>query len=184
MFGKFFIVLLLFINFLLNLNANEKQLIINQLIDINNITFDFEQLTNQKKEVGTCILVFDNKLRCNYQDSMRKEIVVNGKTLIVKKKRYDKIYFYPISNSPFMKILNKDGLLNLIKKSNYALNNKIELTYTDNNNKIIIFFDKENHNIVGWQVDDQLQNKINFSLKIKSINSVFDPKIFLIPPPY
>jgi len=184
LFGKFFIVLLLFINFLLNLNANEKQLIINQLIDINNITFDFEQLTNQKKEVGTCILVFDNKLRCNYQDSMRKEIVVNGKTLIVKKKRYDKIYFYPISNSPFMKILNKDGLLNLIKKSNYALNNKIELTYTDNNNKIIIFFDKENHNIVGWQVDDQLQNKINFSLKIKSINSVFDPKIFLIPPPY
>ena len=184
MFGKFFIVLLLFINFLLNLNANEKQLIINQLIDINNITFDFEQLTNQKKEVGTCILVFDNKLRCNYQDSMRKEIVVNGKTLIVKKKRYDKIYFYPISNSPFMKILNKDGLLNLIKKSNYALNNKIELTYTDNNNKIIIFFDKENHNIIGWQVDDQLQNKINFSLKIKSINSVFDPKIFLIPPPY
>ena len=184
MFGKFFIVLLLFINFLLNLNANEKQLIINQLIDINNITFDFEQLTNQKKEVATCILVFDNKLRCNYQDSMRKEIVVNGKTLIVKKKRYDKIYFYPISNSPFMKILNKDGLLNLIKKSNYALNNKIELTYTDNNNKIIIFFDKENHNIVGWQVDDQLQNKINFSLKIKSINSVFDPKIFLIPPPY
>ena len=184
MFGKFFIVLLLFINFLLNLNANEKQLIINQLIDINNITFDFEQLTNQKKEVGTCILVFDNKLRCNYQDSMKKEIVVNGKTLIVKKKRYDKIYFYPISNSPFMKILNKDGLLNLIKKSNYALNNKIELTYTDNNNKIIIFFDKENHNIIGWQVDDQLQNKINFSLKIKSINSVFDPKIFLIPPPY
>ena len=184
MFGKFFIVLLLFINFLLNLNANEKQLIINQLIDINNITFDFEQLTNQKKEVGTCILVFDNKLRCNYQDSMRKEIVVNGKTLIVKKKRYDKIYFYPISSSPFMKILNKDSLLNLIKKSNYALNNKIELTYTDNNNKIIIFFDKENHNIVGWQVDDQLQNKINFSLKIKSINSVFDPKIFLIPSSY
>ena len=34
---------------------------------------------------------------------------------------------------------------------------------------------------MGWKVSDSLQNNIFFSLKIKSINSEFDPKIFKIP---
>ncbi len=76
----------------LNLFADEKQLIIDRLIGIDNITFEFVQKTNNKREVGICILVFDNKLSCDYDDSMQKNIILNGKTLVVQKKRYDKIY--------------------------------------------------------------------------------------------
>ena len=166
----------------LNLFADEKQLIIDRLIGIDNITFEFVQKTNNKREVGICILVFDNKLSCDYDDSMQKNIILNGKTLVVQKKRYDKIYYYPISKSPFIKIFNKNNLVNLINNSKYQLNGNITLTYVDNNKeKIIIFFDKDNYNLIGWRVVDKLQNIINFSINTKYINSEINPKIFKIP---
>ena len=144
MFYKFLLILI-FISSFLNLHADEKQSIINRLIETNNLTFNFEQITNEKTETGSCILVFDNKLKCNYEDEMQKEILINNKTLVVIKKKYNKIYFYSISNSPFVKILNKNNLIILIRKSNLKLNDNIDLMYLDKNNKkITIFFKKKN----------------------------------------
>ncbi len=182
MFNKFFISLFVFINLTTNLYADKKQLIISKIIGIDNMIFDFEQTTNNKKEVGKCSLVFDNKLNCNYQDAKQKEIIINGEKLVVKHKRYDKIYFYPISNSPFIKIFNKTNLLNLIKESDYNLRKNIELIYVDQNKqKIIIEFEKNNYDLLGWRVVDQLQNKIEFSININEINSKINSKIFIIP---
>jgi len=182
LFNKFFIFLFILVNSPLTIQANEKQLIINQLININNIIFDFEQTSNNKRETGTCVLSFNNKLSCDYKDSMQKRILVNNKTLIVQHRRYDKIYFYPISNSPFIKIFNKEKLINLIKISDYKLKNNIELIVIDKNKeKIIIFFDKNSHDLIGWRIVDQLQNVINFSIKIKYINSEINSEIFKVP---
>ena len=179
---KFFILLFIFINIFFNIHATEKQLIINRLIETNNLTFDFIQLTNNKKEVGTCVLAFDNKLVCDYEDSFQKRIIINDKTLVIQQKRYNKTYFYPISKSSFIKIFNKNNLINLIKKSDYQLDNNIRLTYIGKNNeKIVIFFKKNNYDLVGWEVTDQLQNTINFSIKIKYVNSEINPKIFKMP---
>lgn len=182
MFNKFFIFLFIFIYSFSNLYGDERQLIINRFIGINNITFDFEQITNKKKEIGTCILSFNNKLSCDYQDSMQKRILINGKTLVIQQKRYNKISLYPISNSPFIKIFNKNNLINLIRNSDYELKDSIELTYVGKNKEeIIIFFKKNTYDLVGWSMVDQLQNKINFSIKIKHVNTEIDPKIFKIP---
>ena len=72
--------------------------------------------------------------------------------------------------------------MNLIKKSDYKINNNIELTYIDQEKKkIIIFFEKDSYDLVGWKVVDQLQNIIDFSIKIKRVNSEINPKIFMIP---
>jgi len=180
--NNFFIFLFFFINFFLNLEANEKQLIINRLTNIDNITFNFVQTTNNKKEFWTCILVFDNKLNCDYEDSMQKRILINGKTLVIEQQRYGKTYFYPVSDSPFIQIFNKNSLINLIKKSDYKFNNNIELTYVSKNKEqIVLFFKKDNLDLLGWRVVDQLQNLINFSIKIKYVNSEINPKKFLIP---
>tara|TARA_B110000027_G_C16050099_1_gene269538 strand:+ start:383 stop:946 length:564 start_codon:yes stop_codon:yes gene_type:complete len=182
LFNKIFIFLIIFINFSLKLYADEKQLIINRLQNINNITFDFEQKTNKKKEIGTCVLVFDNKLSCDYKDSFQKRVLINNKTLVIHQKRYDKIYIYPISNSPFVKIFNKNSLINFIKNSDYRSDESIELTYRgENKEKIKIFFENGSYNLVGWSVVDQLQNTIYFSIKIKHINSEINPKIFKTP---
>ena len=180
--NRFFIFIFIFVNFSLNLQADQKQLIINRLIDIENITFDFEQTTNDKKELGTCILSFDNKLSCDYEDAMQKRILINNKTLVIQQKRYGKVYFYPISNSPFIKIFNKNNLINLIQDSEYQLNDNIELTYVgENKERIIIFFEKFNYDLIGWEVVDQLQNTINFAIKIKHVNSDINNKIFKVP---
>ena len=173
---------MIFISFFLNLYANEKQLIINRLTEINNLTFNFQQITKEMIETGSCLLVFDNKLRCNYEDEMQKEILINNKILVVMQKRYDKIYFYPILNSPFIKILNKNNLINLIQKSNLELNDNIDLIYLEENNKkITVFFDKKSYELIGWKVNDEFQNEIYFSLKIQNTNSEYDPSLFKVP---
>ena len=77
----------------------------------------------------------------------------------------------------------KDNLINLIRDSEYQLDNNIVLTYLDSNKeKIIIFFRKDNYDILGWRVIDKLQNVINFSIKINHVNSEINSKIFKIPP--
>ena len=183
MFVKFFIPFFIFLNLALNLDADERQLIANRLIAINNITFDFEQMTNDKKEIGTCILSFDNKLSCDYEDSVQKRILINDKTLVIQQKRYNKNYFYPVSNSVFSKIFDKNNLIEIIKNSDYQINKKIELTYVSNDKeKIVIFFEKNSYNLLGWKLVDKLQNIIYFSIKIKHVNSEINPKIFIIPP--
>ena len=182
MFVKFFIPFFIFLNLALNLDADERQLIANRLIAINNITFDFKQITNDKKEIGTCILSFDNKLSCDYEDSVQKRILINDKTLVIQQKRYNKNYFYPVSNSVFSKIFDKNNLIEIIKNSDYQINKKIELTYVSNDKeKIVIFFDKNSYNLLGWKLVDKLQNIIYFSIKIKHVNSKINPKIFIIP---
>tara|TARA_B110000971_G_C19875182_1_gene438110 strand:+ start:203 stop:760 length:558 start_codon:yes stop_codon:yes gene_type:complete len=180
--NKFFIPLFFSVCIFLDLHADNKQLIINQLINTDNITFDFEQTTNNKKEFGTCVLVFDNKLNCDYVDSMQKRILINDQMLVVQQKRYNKIYFYPLSKSSFVKIFNKDNLIGLIKKSDYKLNNDIELSFINSEKEeTVLFFERDNYNFIGWKTIDQLQNMINFSIKIKYINTNINSKIFKIP---
>ena len=113
-----------------------------------------------------------------------KVIIINNKTLVILQKRYNKKYFYSISKSPFLNILSKDKLINLIKNSDIILKENIELTYVDENQrKIKVFFEKENYKLIGWLVEDQLQNKIYFSLKINEVNIKIDNKDFKIPSP-
>ena len=56
-------------------NANEKSKIINKLKNIDNIQFKFIQKTNEKVEKGKCILAFPSKLKCDYEDKNKKELI-------------------------------------------------------------------------------------------------------------
>ena len=179
---KVLIIFIIFFNFLLNVSADEKKNIIANLSEIDNLTFNFEQTTNEKTEIGKCVVKFNNKLKCNYDDKLQKEIIINNKTLAILQKKFDKIYLYPVSKSPFMIILNKEKLINLIQKSDLILNEDIELVYIDENQKeISIFFEKKNYELKGWLIKDEFQNEIYFSLKIQKINSELDKNYFDIP---
>ena len=128
------------------------------------------------------MLEFDKKLKCIYNDKIQKEIIINNKTLVILQKKYNKVYYYPVSQSLFVNILSKDKLISLIKKSDLKLSENIELVYSDANQRIIkVFFEKKNYELIGWLVEDEFQNKIYFSLKIENINSVIDKNYFKIP---
>ena len=87
-----------------------------------------------------------------------------------------------MKESPFLKILDKNSLIKLIRESvSESNNNQIHLTNTNSEEeKIVIIFDKKNFNLIGWKINDQFNNKIIFLIEIISINEIVDLKKFEI----
>ena len=164
-----------------NLFAFEKNKIIAQINNLNSLEFTFDQLVNEKIEKGSCLLKFPGKLKCNYFDDKKKELVINNRKLAITQKRYNKTYYYPISKSPFLNILYKDKLLEIVQSGELELiSQMIKLVYLGDN-EITVFFDKKTFDIKGWQIIDQYNNNINFSLKIVAKNDIFKKETFKIP---
>lgn len=181
MFLKKFFIISLFISLSFDLLANEKTQIVDQLDKLNSLEFTFSQLINEKTERGSCFLKFPGKLKCNYFDDKQKEIIINNKKLAITQKRYNKTYRYPVAKSPFLNILYKDKLLNIIKSGKLEFNEEfIKLIYLSES-KIIVFFDKKTLDLRGWEIIDQYNNNINFSLNIISKNDVYKKDLFKIP---
>ena len=143
--------------------------------------FTFDQLINEKLEKGSCILEFPGKLKCQYFDNKQKELVINNKRLAITQKKYGKTYYYPMSKSPFLNILYKDKLLNIVKSGRLELTEKLIKLHYLNQNEITVFFDKKTLDLKGWKIVDQYNNNINFSLNIISKNDIYKKNTFKIP---
>ena len=102
---KFYKILIIFILLSVNLFASEKDQIVAQLNNLKSLEFTFNQVVNDKIEKGSCLLEFPGKLKCDYFDDKKKELIINKKKLAITQKRYNKTYYYPISKSPFLNIL-------------------------------------------------------------------------------
>ena len=164
-----------------SLLADEKDQIVAQLNNLNSLEFTFDQLINEKTEKGSCLLEFPGKLKCNYFDDRKKELVINNKRLAITQKRYNKTYHYPISKSPFLNILYKDKLLEIVQSGNLESSDQIIKLVYFGDNEITIFFDKNNLDLKGWEIKDQYNNNINFSLNIVSKNDTFKKGTFKVP---
>jgi len=178
---KFFKIFIFLILLSANLSANEKDQIVAQLHNLNSLEFTFDQIINDKTEKGSCLLEFPGKLKCDYLDDKKKELIINKKRLAITQKKYNKTYYYPIAKSPFLNILYKDKLLEIVKSGKLVLSDQIiKLIYLDDN-EITVLFDKKTLDLKGWQIIDQYNNNINFSLKIVAKNNVFKKETFKIP---
>jgi len=178
---RIFFIIFIYITLPCILFANEKEDIAAQLNKLDSLEFTFNQLINNKIEKGSCFLKFPGKLKCNYFDDKQKEIVINNKKLAITQKRYNKTYHYPISKSPFLNILYKDKLFEIIKNGEVkSTKDLIKLIYLEEN-KITIFFDRKTLDLKGWKIIDQYNNNINFSLFIISKNDVYSKNMFRIP---
>ena len=181
MFVRKFLLILLFTSFSFSLSANQKSQIINQLNNLNSLEFTFNQLVNKKLEKGSCLLEFPGKLKCEYFDDKQKQLVINNKKLAITQKKYNKTYYYPISKSPFLNILYKDKLLEIVKSGELKLTNElIKLIYLGEN-EITVLFDKNTLDLKGWNIVDQYNNNINFSLNIVAKNDSYKSGTFKIP---
>ena len=164
-----------------SLLANEKDQIVAQLKNLNSLEFTFDQLINEKTEKGSCLLEFPGKLKCNYFDDKKKELVINNRRLAITQKRYNKTYHYPISKSPFLNILYKDKLLEIVQSGKLESTDQIIKLVYFGDNEITVFFDKKNLDLKGWEIKDQYNNNINFSLNIVAKNGVFKKGTFKLP---
>jgi len=180
LFKRFFFISILIL-FSFNSLANEKNQILSQLNNLNSLEFTFNQLVNEKEEKGSCLLQFPGKLRCEYFDNKEKELIINDRKLAITQKRYNKTYHYPISKSPFLNILYKDKLLEIVKSGKLEPTDQlIKLIYLTEN-EITVFFDKNTLDLKGWKIIDQYNNNINFSLKIVAKNDIYKKGTFTIP---
>ena len=139
-------------------SANNKDQIINKLKDTLNLNFNFEQNINGKIEKGSCTIQYPKKIYCEYDLSNKKILVSNGNSLVIKSKT--SYYLYPIESTPLNLILDKEFLLEKISIMEERLidDKFINYRFTEDNNEINIFFNKDDYNLIGWQTIDIYQN--------------------------
>ena len=90
-----------------------KENIINNLTNIKNFNFNFEQNINGKIETGNCVIEYPKKIFCKYNTSKEKILVSNGRSFVIKTK--SSYYRYSIKRTPLDYILDKKFLINEIK---------------------------------------------------------------------
>ena len=169
----FFIIFFIFIQ----KHAYTEPKIIKKISEIKNFTFDFEQLINNKKETGNCVISFNNKIVCKY-DFTGKIIVSNGKTLLIKNKNSNFANTYKTENTYFKYFLNKEFLISKIKGNIVEKKQNFLLSINDQNNQLNIFFDKNSFFIKGWENIDLYGNKVRCKIVIKNINQELSENIF------
>ena len=179
MFNYFFIFIFLIL--VSNSQAENKEKIIENLQNIQNLNFEFEQNINGKIETGNCTINYPKKIFCKYFKNNNKVLVSNGKSLVIKTR--SSFYRYPLKKTPLDLILDKNFLIKKI----YNLDEKviddlyINFTILENNNEINIFFDNKSLYLVGWQIKYIYQNvNVTYLSSIK-INQQIDKNLFKLP---
>ena len=178
-----FVVIFFILNIYNLAFSSSKENIISKLKTTNNMSFNFIQTIDKKKEKGNCIIKYPKKIFCEYNNSNKKIVVSNGKSLVIKNRNNGNYYIYPLKKTPLELLLNKNYLISKINiLEPRDINNKyLNFKILEKNNEINIFFDKKNFNLMGWQTEDIYQNlTITFISSVK-INQKIDNKMFILP---
>ena len=164
--------------------ADLQKNLINKLTAIKTLSFDFKQKISDKEEIGNCFIKYPLLMKCNYKNLKEKTIISNGKTVAIVKKKYKKIYLYPIKITPLFVILKKEKILNIIRNnkpikidSNLIVFDAIE----KKGNKLKILFDENSLELVGWKMVDAYSNDVNFIISDLITNKIIEDKFFKIP---
>ena len=178
MFKYFFIFIYMIL--LTNSQAVNKDKIIKNLINTENLNFKFEQNINGKIENGNCTIQYQLKIYCEYIKN-NKILVSNGKSLVIKTKT--SFYRYPLTKTPLNLILDKNFLIKKIEILKEKILDKkfINFEIVEKGNEINIFFDNITFDLVGWQTKDVYQNiNITYLSSIKK-NQQINKDLFELP---
>ena len=160
--------------------AKNKDKIIQNLQNTENLNFKFEQNINGKIENGSCTIQYPKKIYCKYIKN-NKVLVSNGKSLVIKTRT--SFYRYPLNKTPLNLILDKKFLIKKIHNLKENILDKTYINYAieENDNKINIFFDYGTFNLMGWQTKDIYQNVNVTYLSSIQVNQQVDKNLFKLP---
>jgi len=163
--------------------SSPKEKIINNFNKINNISFKFQQKIADKIESGKCYIKYPKLIYCLYDNKDKKEMVSNGKALVIKNNRYNKTYIYPLKTTPLEYILDKEFILNKIKNLEPKINNNIIEFLVPTKKKILsIFFNSKTYDLAGWKTIDIYQKEVVFQINNLEKNINIDENQFKLPP--
>ena len=170
----------IFLILISNVQASNKDKILENLQNTKNLNFDFEQNINGKVEIGNCTIQYPKKIFCKYQKN-NKILVSNGKSLVIK--TLTSFYRYPLDKTSLNLILDKNFLIQKIEnlKEKKLGETFINFEIIEEESEINIFFDNENFDLVGWQTKDIYQNlNVTYLSSIKKNHKV-DKDLFKLP---
>ena len=176
-----YLVIFIFLILITNSNANNKEKIIQNLNNTNNLDFNFEQNINGKIENGNCTIEYPKKIFCEYAKSNNKILVSKGKSLVIK--TITSYYRYPLVKTPLNFILDKEFLINKINVLEERIIDESLINYKikENDIEINFFFNNETYDLIGWQNTDIYQNfNITFISSIRK-NRILTKNIFKLP---
>ena len=164
--------------------SSPKDNILNNFSKIKNMSFDFTQQIEEKIEVGSCKIQYPKLLRCLYNNKDRKEIVSNGRSLVIKNNRHNKSYIYPLKTTLLRHVLDKKFILEEIRKSEPSKINEDNIEFSIMNNKtnlVKIFFDSKTYNLAGWKTTDIYQKEVIFKISNIKKNILIEKNAFKLP---
>jgi len=170
----------IFLILISNVQASNKDKILENLQNTKNLNFDFEQNINGKVEIGNCTIQYPKKIFCKYQKN-NKILVSNGKSLVIK--TLTSFYRYPLDKTSLNLILDKNFLIQKIEnlREKKLGESFINFEIVEEDSAINIFFDNENFDLVGWQTKDIYQNlNVTYLSSIKKNHKV-DKDLFKLP---
>ena len=176
---KYFFILIYLISFSYSY-ADNKNKIIENLQNTENLNFKFEQNINGKIENGNCTIQYPKKIYCKYIKN-NKILVSNGKSLVIKTKT--SFYRYPLNKTSLGLILDKKFLIKKIDNLKEKILDKTHISFEieENENKINLLFDNKTFNLIGWQTKDIYQNVNITYLTSIQINQNVDKNLFKLP---
>ena len=179
-----FQIIFIYILFLSISFADLQKNLINKITATKTLSFNFKQNIAEKVEFGNCYIKYPLLMKCIYQNLKQKSVISNGKTVAIIKKKYKKIYYYPIRTTPLFIILKKEKILHLIRnnKPSKIDSNIIEFELNEKrSDKLKIFFDKKSLEFKGWKTKDAYSNDVNFIIYDLKINKIIEDEFFKIP---
>jgi outer membrane lipoprotein-sorting protein len=176
---KYFFILIYLISFSYSY-ADNKNKIIENLQNTENLNFKFEQNINGKIENGNCTIQYPKKIYCKYIKN-NKILVSNGKSLVIKTQT--SFYRYPLNKTSLDLILDKKFLIKKINNLKEKILDKTHISFEieENENEINVFFDNKTFNLIGWQTKDIYQNMNITYLSSIQINQKVDKNLFKLP---
>ncbi len=155
------------------------------LIKTNSLSFDFRQKINDKVEVGRCLIKYPKLMHCYYDNKAEKELISDGYTFAIYKKKYNKIYLYPLITLTLNHLLNKEFILKQLTPDNHKqlkIKDKvIEFEVYNKKQKIIVLFSRQTKNLLGWKTNDIFQNNVEFTTYNVKKNVMIKKGKFKIP---
>ena len=151
---------------------------------INNIEFNFIQTSADMVEKGKCFLSYPKKLICRYEGDEGKEIIVKNDALVIVKRKFQRVYYYRVANSPFATILDKNKIINQIKNINEikSENNILILKFSSDpeSSSLHLFVTKDTLDIAGWKTTGYDSQIVDFKIT-NSKKNVENKEKFEIP---
>tara|TARA_E500000178_G_C16937943_1_gene714913 strand:- start:358 stop:1032 length:675 start_codon:yes stop_codon:yes gene_type:complete len=171
---KKIIIIFLFLIFVKNLLSVDSHKNLLNILEYNfPLEITFEQTHRDEKINGWMVIYGNGMARTEFEPPNNNIIVADGRWIIFYDPYIDRTTYIPLDSGIFEallnpKSLNKDNNFKVFEVTTKdTIDFIIEFNLNNNNQKVIISFDKQNSILLGWKLYESKDDYIN--VKVKSL---------------